>query len=106
MAIRCALFAVFAGRIVAAIDRGLEELVLIELPELADSRIGLDDRVPELRLVVAEHLLALDLLDIDVLYRVTHVVEADRTTDGVELHRREQLDELDRCRGIAAVFPD
>src|SRR5579872_6996371 len=46
------LLAVFAGREVAAVDRLLEELLLLVLPELADRRIGLDHRVPELVLVV------------------------------------------------------
>src|SRR5690242_1543920 len=59
------LLAELAGRIVAAVHRRLQELVLLELTELADVRISLDDRVPELFLVVAEHLLLLDLLDVD-----------------------------------------
>src|SRR5262249_1802356 len=47
--------AIFARREVAAVDRLLEELVLAVGPELADRRIGLDHRVPQLVLVVAEH---------------------------------------------------
>src|SRR5262245_52246399 len=74
-----ALIAEFAGRKVPAVDRRLEELVLVELPELADVRIGLDDGVQKLLLVVAEHLLLLDLLDVDVLHRVAHLVDGDGT---------------------------
>src|SRR5262245_11789862 len=74
-----ALVAEFAGREVPAVDRRLEELVLFELPELADVRISLDDGVPKLLLVVAEHLLLLDLLDVDVLHRVAHLVDGDVT---------------------------
>src|SRR5262245_9726040 len=74
-----ALVAELAGWIVAVIDRRLEELVLVELSELADVRVGLDDGVPELLLVVAEHLLLLDLLDVDVLHGVAHVVDGDGT---------------------------
>src|SRR5262249_54068482 len=73
------LIAEFAGREVPAVDRRLEELLLVELPELADVRIGLDDRVPKLFLVIAEHLLLLDLLDVDVLHRVAHLVDGDGT---------------------------
>src|SRR5262249_62114795 len=56
--------AIFAGREIAAVDRLLEELVLAVGPELAHRRIGLDHRVPQLVLVVAEHLFLLDLLDV------------------------------------------
>src|SRR5262249_42932857 len=72
-------------REVAAVDRLLEELGLAVLPELTDVRVGLDDRVPQLVLVVAEHLLLLDLLDVDVLHRVAHVVDAHRTARRVDL---------------------
>src|SRR6185437_549644 len=64
------LFAVFAGRERPAVNRLLEELVLPIGPELADVRIGLDDGVPKLGLGITEHLLFLDLLDVDVLDRV------------------------------------
>src|SRR5262249_33789206 len=40
----------FTGREVAAVDRRLEELLLIELAELVDVRVGLDDGIPELLL--------------------------------------------------------
>src|ERR1700738_1229462 len=62
IAIRCALFAVFARREVAAVDGLLEEGFLAVGPKLADVRIGLDDRIPELVLVVPEHLRLLDFL--------------------------------------------
>src|SRR4030095_14881925 len=83
-----ALIAEFAGREVAAVDRRLEELLLFELPELVDVRIGLDDGVPELVLVVAEHLLLLDLLDVDVLHWIAHLVDADGSADCIQLYRR------------------
>ncbi|MGB2649342.1 MAG: hypothetical protein WBC86_17325, partial [Pseudolabrys sp.] len=47
--------------------------------------VGLDDRVPELVLFIAEHLLLLDLLDVDVLDGVAHVVERHRPANRVEL---------------------
>src|ERR1700738_4318921 len=62
IAIRCVLFAVFARREVAAVDGLLEEGFLAVGPKLADVRIGLDDRIPEFVLVVAEHLRLLDFL--------------------------------------------
>src|SRR5262245_16278078 len=80
------LVAESARRIVAPIDRHFQVLVFFELPELADVGVGLDDGVPELVLLVAEHLLPLDLLDVDVLHRIAHVVEADRPANRVELH--------------------
>src|SRR5215469_9766023 len=100
------LVAEFAGRVVAAVDRRLEELLLVELPELADVRIGLDDGVPELLLVVAEHLLLLDLLDVDVLHRVAHLVDADGTANRIQLQRGELLDEFLGARKVAFVVLD
>src|SRR6185312_13279726 len=88
------LLAVFAGREVAAIDRLLQERLLPVRPELADVGIRLDDRVPELRFRIAEHLLLLDLLDVDVLDWVAHVVHRDRTAHGVDFHALHDLDEL------------
>src|SRR6185312_3568252 len=102
----CRLFAELAGRIVAVIDRMRQELLLALGPELVDLRIGLDHDVPQLRLVVAEHLLLLDLLDVDVLDRVTHVVEFDRAARCVELDARHDLDELFRSRPLAAGLLD
>src|SRR5262249_4851296 len=81
----------FAGREVAAVDRLLEELVFVELSELADVRIGLDDGVPKLLLVVAEHLLLLDLFDVDVLHRIAHLVDGDRAAQRIRLQCRELL---------------
>src|SRR5215471_19962560 len=98
------LLAVLAGWIVAAIDRRRQELGLLELAELAHVRIGLDDRVPQLGIRIAKHLLLLDLLDVDVLHRIAHVVEADRPTQRIELHRRQLLDEL-LGAGELAVAP-
>src|SRR5262249_33085814 len=51
-----ASLAEFARREVAAVHRLLEESLLAVRPELAHGRIGLDHRVPQLFLVVAEHL--------------------------------------------------
>src|SRR5689334_6373952 len=98
----CALFAVLARRKIAAVDRLLEKRRLVVAPELADVRVGLDDRVPQLVLVVPEHLLLLDLLDVDVLDRVAHVVHAHRPAHGVELHALHDLDELLGARELAA----
>src|SRR5262245_57253503 len=71
------LFAVLAGWEVAIIDRLSEELLLSIGPELADLGIGLDHGVPEFVLVVVEHLFLLDLLDVDVLDRITIFIELD-----------------------------
>src|SRR5215469_9456731 len=101
-----ALVAEFAGREVAAVDRRLEELLLVELPELGDVRISLDDGVPELLLVVAEHPLLLDLLDVDVLHRVAHLVDADGTADGIQLQRGELFDEFLGTGEVALVVLD
>src|ERR1700693_6038184 len=87
------LFAILAGRGVAIVDRLSEKLLLAVGPELTYGRIGLDHRVPELVLVVAEHLLLFDLLDVDVLDRVAHVVHAHRTARRVELDGLHDLDE-------------
>src|SRR5262245_1588649 len=80
-----ALFTELARREVARIDRLLEEGCLVVGPELADVWISLDYRVPELLLIVAEHLLLLDLLDIDVVDGGEPIVEGDRSADGVKL---------------------
>src|SRR6516162_7180597 len=100
------LVAEFAGRVVSAVDRRLEELLLVELPELGDVRVSLDDGVPELLLVVAEHLLLLDLLDVDVLHRVAHLVDADGTADGIQLQRGELFDEFLGTGEVALVVLD
>src|SRR5437588_8574029 len=101
------LFAEFARREIAAVDRLLEERLLAVLPELADVRVGLDHGVPQLLLVVTEHLLLLDLLDIDVLDRIAELVEADRTTRRVQLETCHRLDEFVRARPLAAgLFHD
>src|SRR3990172_1604922 len=88
------LFAKLARREYAAVDRLRQELVLADSPELADVRVGLDHGVPELGLWIAEQLLLLDLLDVDVMHRVAHVVEAHRPADGVKLEALHGLDEL------------
>src|SRR5262249_21215707 len=53
------LVAEFAGRVVSAVDRRLEELLLVELPELVDVRIGPDGGVSGVILFVAGHSLLL-----------------------------------------------
>src|SRR5262249_5671910 len=98
------LFAEFTRRIVAAVHRRLEELVLLELPELIDVRVGLDDRIPELLLVVAEHLLLLDFLDVDVLHRIAHLIDAHGSAHRVQFEGGELLDELVRARVVAFVL--
>src|SRR6185437_14102923 len=98
------LFAVFAGRERPAVDRLLEELVLPIGPELADVRIGLDDGVPKLGLGITEHLLFLDLLDVDVLDRVALGIEAHRAAHGLNLHALHGLDELRRARILTIRF--
>src|SRR5262249_40461217 len=100
------LIAEFTGWEVAAVDRRLEELLLVELAELVDVRVGLDDGIPELLFVVAEHLLLLDLLDVDVLHRVAHLVDADGAPNGVQLERGELFDELLLTREVAFVVFD
>src|SRR3954471_3790731 len=99
-----ALFAELAGRKVATVDGLLEELGLAELSELTDVRIGLDDGVPELLLVVTEHLLLLDFLDVNVLHRVASVIEDDRPTQSIELHSAELLDEFRAARPLAIIL--
>src|SRR5512146_3200070 len=71
---RCArnwapLFAEFAGWEVARIDRLGPELGRVVFPERADVGVGPEHGVPEFILFVTEHLLLLDLLDVDVLDR-------------------------------------
>src|SRR5262249_41539210 len=97
-----ASLAEFAGREVAAVDGLLQELRFAELPELVGVRIGLDHRVPELLLVVAEYLLLSAPLDVDVLHGVAHIVEAYRTTDGIHLDGRDQLHERLRAWPLTA----
>src|SRR4029077_1751175 len=103
--IKIVLFAVLARREIAAVDRLRPELRRVVLPICADVVVSLDYCVPEFVLVVAEHLLLLDLLDVDVL---------DRTLGGeVELHgaaRRvepdgsHRLDEFRRAWILAFEF--
>src|SRR5512134_2836948 len=83
-----------ARRIVAAVDGLLEEFLLLELVELAHVGVGLDHGVPQLVLVVAVLLLLSHHPDVDVVNRVPHLVEADRTARCLELDARQHLDEL------------
>src|SRR5258706_12823634 len=73
--------AVPAGRELPRVHRLLEELLGVVGPELADGRIGVDDRV-------LEHAAdLLDLADIDVLGRVAVLVDLDRPARRVlDLH--------------------
>src|SRR5262245_15459451 len=79
------LFAELAGREVAAVDRLRQELVFSMRPELTDAWIGFDHRVPQFWLVVAEHHLFLDFLDIDVLDGIAQIVEGYGSAHGVDL---------------------
>src|SRR5262245_52909808 len=97
------LFAELTGRIIATVNGSLQELVLLELAELIDVRIGLDDDVPEFVLVEAEHFLLLDLLNVDVLHRVAHLIDADRTANGIDFECRKLLDERFGSRELPAV---
>src|SRR5947209_7136187 len=99
-------FTIFAGWEVAVVHGLGEELVLAVGPELTDLWIGLDHGVPELVLLVAEHLLLLDLLDVDVFDRVAIFIELDWTTRRVELDALHDLDELLRSRIFAAGLLD
>ena len=72
-----ALLAVLARRKVAAVDGLLQELLRLVLPELGDRREGLDDRIPELALLL------LDLSHVDVLDRVVVGIELDGAPRGV-----------------------
>ena len=69
---RCLLLEILRRRIVARVDRVGQEFLLVVGPELADVRIGLDDRVDELAV------LALAFADEDVADDVAVVVELDR----------------------------
>src|SRR4051812_23410771 len=101
-----ALLAELTGREILAVNRLLQEGLLAVGPELADVRVGLDDGVPELFLVVAEHLLLLDFFDVDVLDRVTHLVHHQRPANRIELDALHGLDEGFRARPLAAGLLD
>src|SRR5687767_147291 len=70
---RRASLTVLARRIVAAVQRPLQVLVRLVLPELGDGRVGGDDGV-------LQPVLALDLPDVDVLDHAVVVVDAERAT--------------------------
>src|SRR6266545_6452546 len=78
------LLEVLRRRVVARIDRVLQELVLFIGPELAHIGIGLDHRVD-----IAPVLL-LDLADIDVADDVAELVEPHRAAQGVRHFRLSQ----------------
>src|SRR5262245_26840317 len=91
--LRAASLAVFAGRVVAAVQRTLHVLVGLVLPELADGRIRRDDRVLQL---AAD---PLDLADVDVLDRIAEVVDFQRAACGFF-----QIDPAQRRQERVAVF--
>src|SRR6187551_1825364 len=64
-------------RIVARIDRLLEELLLVVGPELADVVVGLDRLVPVLQAVFGP--LLAKLPDVEVANHVAEMVELDRS---------------------------
>src|SRR5262249_50724442 len=78
------LLEVLCRRVVARIDRILQEFVLVVGPELADVGIGLDHRVD----VAA--ILLLDLAYVDVADHVAELVEAHRSAQGVRHFRLSQ----------------
>jgi hypothetical protein len=96
------LFAVLARREIAAVGRLRSEHRRVVLPVCADVVVSLDHRVPELVLVVAELLLLLDLLDVDVLDRALGgEIEPHRAARRIDLNARHRPDELDRARILA-----
>src|SRR5258708_24470963 len=64
-------------RVVARIDRVLQECGLVISPELSDGRIGLDDGVDQPAIALGH------LADIDVADPVSELVEFDDTPHGV-----------------------
>src|SRR3954470_14524512 len=66
----------FERRIIARIDRLLEELLLVVSPELADVVVGLDRLVPVLETVFGPFLAKLP--DVEVANHVAEMVELDR----------------------------
>src|SRR5262249_30784971 len=81
------LFAELTRREIAVVARLLPELRRIVFPIRADVGVSLEHRVPEFIVVVAEHLLLLDFLDIDVLDRALgREIELDRATRRIDLN--------------------
>src|SRR3954464_9349290 len=78
------LLEILGRRVVARINRVLQELVLLVGPELADVGIGLDDSVD-----VAAVLL-LDLADVDVADDIAELIEPHRAAQGVRHFRLPQ----------------
>src|SRR5262249_1049590 len=90
------LFTIPARREIAAIDRLGQELRLVVRPECADCGVGLDDRIPKLICLVAEHFFLFDPLDVDVLDRTLgRWIETHRPARRVEFDRGHAPDELD-----------
>src|SRR6266508_3835341 len=90
------LLEVLRRRVVARIDRILQELVLLIGPELAHVGIGLDHRVD------VTPVLLLDLADIDVADDVAEFVEPHRAAQGVRhLRLPERLYERVFVLGLA-----
>src|SRR5262249_44071017 len=91
------LLEILCRRVVARINRGLQELVLLIGPELADVGIGLDHRVD------VSPVLLLDLADVDVADHVAELVEPHRAAQGVRhLRLPERLYESFFVPGLAA----
>src|SRR6266508_206828 len=89
--------AILAGREVAVVDRLLQELLRLVLPELRHGRVRVDDRVPELPVLL------LDLADVDVLDRVAVRVELDGAAGRVrDLDVAQRLEELLPVLDVAA----
>src|SRR5260221_4090097 len=91
------LLEILGRRVVARIDRVLEEFVLLVGPELADVGIGLDHRVD------VSPVLLLDLAEVDVADHVAELVEPHRAAQGVRnLRLPERLHEGFFVLGLAA----
>src|SRR5438094_3962644 len=87
----------FANREVAVVHGLLQEILGLVLPELRDGRVGVDDGVPQLAVLL------LDLADVDVLDRVAVGVELDGTAWRVrDLHLAQRLQELLPVLHVAA----
>src|SRR5438105_11704510 len=78
---------IFRGRPLARIDRILQELLRIVGPELAHSRIGVDDRVDQ------ASILAFDFANIDVADDIAVLVERYRAARRVDPGRPQRFHE-------------
>src|SRR4029079_3268777 len=88
-------------RVVARVDRLLEELLLVLGPELADVFVGLDGLVPILETVFGAFLAK--LADVEVSDHVAEVIEFDGATWRVgQLDRAHRGHQLGLVAGVTA----